>query len=131
MVDEVPMETRLATMADVVAIVNRSPQSMVVVRFPEAIITAANAAAGELFGESTAELVGRHATSLFHGADEVRSNIAMSALASGALDSYCSRRRLATRHDAEAWTCVRAFEVEDEIIAIAMAVPVDHPRPLD
>ncbi len=118
-------------MADLVDVVNRSSHSLVVVRLPEGTIMVANAAAAELFGGSAAELVGRRNSSLFHGADEVHANIAISALASAAVDSYFARRRLATRNDAEAWTCVRTFEVEGEIIAVALAVPVEQPRPLD
>jgi DNA-binding NarL/FixJ family response regulator len=118
-------------MDDVFEIVRRHERSLAVIAFPETRILAVNDACVELFGESADALVGRSAGSLFHGADEVHTIIALSALAVGAMDSFCARRRLQTRADAEAWVCVRAFDVDDRRIALATAAPVDQPRPLD
>jgi DNA-binding CsgD family transcriptional regulator len=120
-----------ATMPDLLEIVTRSRRPFVVIRMPDTTIAAVNAPAEELFGEPAPALIGRHASSLFRGADEVHAAIALSALAAGAVDSYTSRRRLAGRADLEAWTCVRIFEVEGGFTALKTAAPVEQPRPLD
>lgn len=121
----------LGTMEEILEIVRRADRSLVVIGVPAMTILAANEACVELFGEAATALVGRHAGSLFHGADQVHANIALSALAAGALDSYNARRRVPTRGNAEAWVCVRTFDVAGVHIAIAAVVPADQPRPLD
>jgi DNA-binding CsgD family transcriptional regulator len=98
---------------------------------PEGTILAANAAAAELLGEDATAVVGRRLNSLYAGADEIHSAVALSALAAGALDSYNARRRLAGRSGAEAWTCVRRFDVEGRSIALGLVIPIDEPRPRD
>ncbi|MDQ1494326.1 MAG: hypothetical protein QOG69_809 [Actinomycetota bacterium] len=122
---------RSASMADVFETVTSSPRALVVVRMPEGTILAANAAAAELLGEDATAVVGRRVDSLYAGADEIHSAVALSALAAGAVDSYNARRRLAGRLGAEAWTCVRRFDVEGGSIALGLVVPVDEPRPRD
>jgi DNA-binding CsgD family transcriptional regulator len=124
-------ETRLATVAEVVDLVSRSKRSFVVIRLPEATVAAANAVALDLFGQTATTVVGRHASSLYRGADEVYSNIALSTLAAGAIKSFTARRRLASRAGAEAWTHVMRLEVADGVIALGMTVPVEEPRPRD
>jgi DNA-binding CsgD family transcriptional regulator len=121
----------LTTMADVLELVSRSERSFVVIRLPEATVAAANPVALELFGQTATAIIGRHASALYHGADEVYSNIALSTLAAGAINSFTARRRLASRADAEAWTHVRRLQVADGVIALGMTVPVDEPRPRD
>jgi DNA-binding CsgD family transcriptional regulator len=98
---------------------------------PEATVAAANAVALELFGQTATTVIGRRASSLYHGADEVYSNIALSALTAGAINSFTARRRLASRAGAEAWTHVRRLEVADGVIALEMTVPMEEPRPRD
>jgi DNA-binding CsgD family transcriptional regulator len=122
---------RPATMADVLELVSRSKRSFVVIRLPDATVAAASSVALELFGQTATTVIGRHASSLYHGADVVYSNIAVSALAAGAIDSFTARRRLAGRAGAEAWTHVRRLEVADAVIALGMTVPVEEPRPRD
>jgi PAS domain-containing protein len=131
--EAVPREQlmRSATMADVFETVTRSPRALVVAGMPEGTILAANAAAAELLGEDATAVVGRRVNSLYAGADEIHSAVALSALAAGAVDSYNARRRLAGRLGAEAWTCVRRFDVEGGSIALGLVVPVDEPRPRD
>jgi DNA-binding NarL/FixJ family response regulator len=121
----------LGTMEDIFEIVRRADRSLVVIGVPAMTILAANEACVELFGEAATELIGRHAGSLFHGADQVHASVALSALAAGAIDSYNARRRVPTRGNAEAWVCVRTFDVAGVHIAIAAVVPADQPRPLD
>jgi DNA-binding CsgD family transcriptional regulator len=128
---DVSEKARLATMADVVELVSRSKRSFVVIRLPEATVAAANAAALELFGQSAPTVLGRHASSLYRGADEVYSSVALSALATGAINSFTARRRLTTRAGAEAWAYVRRLEVADGVIALGLTVPVEEPRPRD
>jgi DNA-binding CsgD family transcriptional regulator len=122
---------RPATMADVLELVSRSKRSFVVIRLPEATVAAANAAALELFGRTATTVIGRHASSMYRGADEVYVNIALSALAAGAINSFTARRRLASRAGAGAWTHVRRLEVADGVIALGLTVPVEEPRPRD
>jgi DNA-binding NarL/FixJ family response regulator len=122
---------RPVTMTDVFGAVERSVESLIVIRLPETTISAANDAARDLFDDRSATLVGRRFSSLFHGADEVHANIALSALASRAIDSYCARRRLANRADAVARTCVRALDVGGERIALGFAAPADGALPFD
>jgi PAS domain S-box-containing protein len=131
--EAVPREPlrRSVTMADVFEAVTRSPRALVVVRVPEGTILAANAAAAELLGEDATAVVGRRVYSLYSGADEIHSAVALSALAAGALDSYNARRRLAGRQGAEAWASVRRFDVEGGSIALGLVTPVDEPRPRD
>jgi DNA-binding NarL/FixJ family response regulator len=121
----------LGTMDDVFEIVRLADCSLAVIGVPAMTILAVNEACVELFGETATALVGRHAGSLFHGADQVNASIALSALAAGSIDSYNARRRVATRGNAEAWVCVRTFDVEGVHIALAAVVPADRPRPLD
>ena len=118
-------------MDDLLEIVHRSDRSLVVIRFPAMTILAVNEAGIELFGQGTTTLIGRHAGSLFQGADQVHASIAFSALAAGAIDSYNARSRLPTQGKAEAWVCVRTLDVEGVHIALAIVVPADQPRPLD
>lgn len=123
---------RPATMTDVLEFVSQSRQAFHVVRLPETPIVAANAAAVELYGESGDVIIGRHASSLFHGSDQVHAAIALSTLAAGALDSYCVECRSAIAPSGvKVRLCVRRFDVEDAQIAVVMTVPVDQPRPLD
>ena len=121
----------LGTMDDVFEIVRLADRPLVVIGVPAMTILAVNEACVELFGAAATALVGRHAGSLFHGADQVHASIALSALAAGAIDSYNARRRVPTRGNAEAWVCVRTFDVEGVHIALATVVPADEPRPLD
>lgn len=120
---------RSATMTDVLDVVSRSQNAFVVIRLPETTIAALNAPAVELFGKGAADLLGRRASSLFHGADAVYASIALSSLASGALDGYSARRRLATRQETEALTCVHLFQVDGAPLALGMTVPGEHPFP--
>jgi DNA-binding NarL/FixJ family response regulator len=124
-------EARPATMTDVLEFVGRSRQAFHVVRLPETTIVAANTAAAELYGERPEVIIGRHGSSLFRGADEVHATIALSALAAGAVDSYCVQSRSAIAAGVNAWLCVRRFHVEETHVAVAMTVPVDQQRPLD
>jgi DNA-binding CsgD family transcriptional regulator len=120
---------RPATMADVLEFVSRSDRSFVVIQLPEATVAAANAVALELFGQTATSVIGRHASFLYRGADEVYSNVALSALATGAINSFTAHRRLASGTGAEAWTHVRRLEVADGVIALEMTIPVEEPRP--
>jgi DNA-binding NarL/FixJ family response regulator len=120
-----------ASLADMVAAVNQSPRALVVMRIPEETILAVNAAACALFGDDPTALLGRRVSSLCAGADEIHSAIALAALAAGALDSYIARRRLAGRMGAEAWMCVRRFDVDGESIAVGLIISDDQPRPID
>jgi DNA-binding NarL/FixJ family response regulator len=122
---------RPATMIDVLEIVTRSRRAFHVSRLPETIVLAANAAAVELYCQSADAMIGRHASSLFHGADEVHTAVALSGLAAGAVDSYCAQRRLATPSGVHVWLCVRRFDVDESQIAVAMTIPIDQPHPLD
>jgi DNA-binding CsgD family transcriptional regulator len=108
-----------------------SRQAMVAIKLPETTIVAINAAGEALFGVAGGRLLDRHASCLFHGTDEVHASVALSALASGAIDSYCARRRMVNRPSAEVWTVVRAFMIAGTRIAVGLAVPGDAARPLD
>ena len=101
------------------------------IRLPETTIVAADTAAVEMYGENADTIVGRHATSLFHGADLVHAAIALGALAAGAVDSYSVQCRSGNSTGANGWLCVRRFDVEEAQLAVAMTVPDDQQRPLD
>ncbi len=122
---------RPATMGDVLDVMARSQRALLAIGLPETTVVAVNDSAEELFGETAETLVGRRATSLYRGADEVHASIALSALAAGALDSYSARCRLDTPNEDLAWVSVRRFELQDVAVAIKMSVPIDHPLPLD
>ncbi len=94
-------------------------------------IVAANAAAVELYGVSADTIIGRHATSVFRGADLVHAAVALGALAAGAVDSYGVQFRSANTVGVNVWVCVRRFDVEQEQVAVAMTVPGDQLRPVD
>ena len=128
----VDTEVRPPTMTDVLEFVSRSRQAFHVLQLPETTIVAANVAAVELYGESADVIIGRHASSLFRGADQVHAAIALSTLAAGAIDSYCVEYRSAiATSGVKARLCVRRFDVEDGQVAVAMTVPVEQQRPLD
>ena len=129
--DHVDPTMRPATMTDVLEFVSRSRQAFHVIRLPETTIVAANPAAVEMYGENADTIVGRHATSLFHGADLVHAAIALGALAAGAVDSYGVQCRSGNSSGVNGWLCVRRFDVEEAQVAVAMTVPVDQQRPLD
>jgi DNA-binding NarL/FixJ family response regulator len=116
---------------DELSALDRSQQAMVAIKLPETTIVAINAAGEALFGVAAGRLVDRHASCLFHGTDEVHASVALSALATGAIDSYCARRRMVNRPSAEVWTVVRAFMIAGTRIAVGLAVPGDAARPLD
>ncbi|MEY2523115.1 MAG: hypothetical protein QOJ66_1680 [Ilumatobacteraceae bacterium] len=119
-------------MTDLLDFVSRSRTAFYVFRLPETNIVAANAAAVELYGSSEDAIIGRYASSLFHGADQVHSTIALSALAAGAIDSYCVECRSAiAASGVKARLCVRRFDVEEAQFAVAMTVSVEQQRPLD
>ena len=122
---------RPATMGDVLDVMARSQRALLAIGLPETTVVAVNHSAEELFGETAETLVGRRATSLYRGADEVHASIALSALAAGALDSYSARCRLDTPNADLAWVSVRRFELQDVAVAIKMSVPLDHLLPLD
>jgi DNA-binding CsgD family transcriptional regulator len=122
---------RAATMTDVLELVSRSRYAFHVVRLPETTILAANAAAAELYGESAEAIIGRTASSLFRGADEVHAAIAFSALAAGAIDCYSVQCRSALTSGVNPWLCVRRLDVEEAHVAVVLTVPVEQQRPLD
>jgi DNA-binding NarL/FixJ family response regulator len=128
---ELDQLARPATLTDVLEFVSRSRRAFHVVRLPETTIIAANSAAIELYGESADAIVGRPASSLFNGADTVHTSLALSSLATGAVDSFDARRRLSSRQGAEVWTCVRAVQVDDGLLALGMTVPAEEHRSLD
>jgi DNA-binding CsgD family transcriptional regulator len=132
-VASVETESRFApaTMVDVLDLLQHSAQALVGIRLPDTTIFAANEPAVALFDAGATGLVGRRATTLFHGADEVYAIVAFSALAFGAIDSFYARRRIGGLADAEVWMCVRAFDVEGDSIALWLVVPPDEPRPVD
>jgi PAS domain S-box-containing protein len=105
----------------------RSGQALVAVKLPDGTIIAVNHAAATLLGVEAEDSVGRHASVLFHGSDEVHSNIALAVLASGAVQSYTSRRRVRGREDADVWTCVKTFDVDGLAVAVGLAVEADEP----
>ena len=111
--DQVDPTMRPATMTDVLEFVSRSPRAFHVIRLPETTIVAANAAALELYGESADRIIGRHASSLFRGADLVHAAIALSALAAGAVDNYGIHLRSANTSGGNAWLYVRRIDVEE------------------
>jgi DNA-binding NarL/FixJ family response regulator len=118
-------------MTDVLDVVAQSRHSLLAIGLPEATVVAVNDAAAELLGESAETLVGRRATSLYRGADEVRATIALSAMATGAIDSYSAQRRLATSKAGAAWVSVRKLELQDVTVAIQRILPPGEPPPLD
>ncbi|MBK5332383.1 MAG: helix-turn-helix transcriptional regulator [Ilumatobacteraceae bacterium] len=129
--DHVDRKVRPTTMTGVLEFVRQSRQAFHVLRLPQTTIVAANAAAVELYGESADVIIGRHASSLFRGADQVHAAVALSALAAGAIDSYCVECRSAiATSGVKARLCVRRFDVEGAQFAVAMTVPVDQQRPL-
>jgi DNA-binding CsgD family transcriptional regulator len=125
------LNVRPATMTDVLELVARSRHAFHVVRLPETIILAANAAAAELYGQSSDAIIGRTASTLFRGADEVHAAVALSALAAGAIDSYSVQCRSAITSGVDPWLCVRRLEVEDARVAVMLTVPAEQQRPLD
>jgi DNA-binding CsgD family transcriptional regulator len=128
----VDTEVRPSTMTDVVEFVSRSRQAFHVVRLPQTTVVAVNAAAVELYGESADVVLGRHASSLFRGADQVHADIALSILAVGAIDSYCVEcRSPITTSGVNVRLCVRRFDVEQGQVAVVMTVPVEQRRALD
>jgi DNA-binding CsgD family transcriptional regulator len=123
---------RTATITDVLEFVDQSRTAFHVVRLPETTIVAANVAAAELYGQSADVIIGRHASSLFRGADQVHAAIALSTLAVAAVDSYCVEcRSAATTAGVKVRLCVRRFDLEGAQVAVAMTVPVEQQRPLD
>jgi DNA-binding CsgD family transcriptional regulator len=118
-------------MGDVLDVVARSRRSLVVIGLPETKVVAVSDTAAELYGDTGGTLIGRHATSLYRGADEVHASIALSAMASGAIDSYSAQRRLATPTKDSAWVSARRFELDDGAIAVKLSVPIDQSLPLD
>jgi DNA-binding CsgD family transcriptional regulator len=125
------VNVRPATMTDVLEFVSRSRHAFHVLRLPETTIIAANAAAAELYGESEDTIIGRTASTLFRGADEVHAAIALSALAAGAIDSYSVQCRSAITSGVNPWLCVRRLEVVGTNVAVVLTVPVEQERPLD
>jgi DNA-binding NarL/FixJ family response regulator len=128
----VDTEVRPCTMTDVLEFIGRSRHAFHVVRLPETTIVEANVAAVELYGQSASVIIGRHASSLFHGADQVHAAVALSALAAGAIDSYSVECQSAiSTSGVKVRLCVRRFDVEQGRVAVAMTVPAEQQRPLD
>lgn len=115
-------------MLDVIA---WSRHALIAIALPDTTVVAVNDAAAELFGETVESLVGRLAASLYGGADAVLASIALSAMASGAMDSYSAQRRLATPNQDLTWVSVRKFELRSEAVAIQMCLPLGQTLPLD
>lgn len=124
-------QVRLPTMTDVLEFVNQSRQAFHVVRLPEMTVVAANVAAVELYAENGDSIVGRSASSLFRGADEVHAAVALSALAAEAIDSYCVQCRSTMTSAVKSWLCVRRLDVGEGRVALAMTVPAEQKPPLD
>jgi DNA-binding NarL/FixJ family response regulator len=122
---------RSATVADVLEVVERSPYPMAAIRLPETVMISANQAAADLFAMTTTDLAGRRASTLLYGADSVRADVALSALASGAIESYRARRRLATHAATQIWTLVRSLRVADRAIALWLSPPLGEPGSVD
>jgi GGDEF domain-containing protein/DNA-binding CsgD family transcriptional regulator len=104
-----------------------SPLPMLVVSLPDQRVRAANRAAADLVGLTPHELVNRHAKDLLQPGDGSRTNLDLSALAAGALDSYRARRTLAgARGPVDAWIWVRAIPRRAGSMALLLVLPADH-----
>jgi PAS domain S-box-containing protein len=123
--------SRPATMNDLLDVIAQSRQPLLAMALPDTTVVAANNAAALLFGETTDTLIGRRVTSLYCGADEVHASIALSAMASGAIDSYRAERRIGTRNGNTAWVSVRRFDLQELAVAVQMSLPIDQRSPLD
>ena len=118
-------------MNDVLDVIVQSRHSLLAIGLPDTTVLAANNGAALLFGETTDTLIGRRVTSLYRGADQVHASIALSAMASGAIDSYRAQRRPATPNADSAWVCVRRFDLQEFTVAVQMSLPIDQTLPLD
>jgi DNA-binding SARP family transcriptional activator/DNA-binding CsgD family transcriptional regulator len=123
---------RRASMEDLLEVLARSARAMAVILLADMTILALNDRAVQLFGGDMTSWVGRQASHLFHGADEIYATIGLGALASGALDCYNARRCVKAAANAEVWISVRTLKLKDgEVVAVEVATPVDQPHPRD
>jgi DNA-binding CsgD family transcriptional regulator len=106
-----PRPRQPPTLEDLLDVASTSNRAIVVIRLPEMVILSGNSQAGALFGRSSVELEGGHASRLFHGADEIYTTIGLGALAAGAIASYSGSRRLAGRPDVTVRTFARLIEL--------------------
>jgi PAS domain S-box-containing protein len=112
--------------------VDRLPLAAWLVGLSDQSIRAANEALARLIGLPPAAVVGLRPVQIWIGDDSQRAEVALSALAAGAIDSYRARRRLHSRTGPVAVTeWVRTIQVAGESFAAVIAVPEFEPhRPL-
>jgi DNA-binding CsgD family transcriptional regulator len=109
-----------------------SPLPMLVVSLPDQRIRTANASAGVLLGLTHAELTKRHAKDLVQPSESADTSQALSALSSGALDSYHAHRTLAGAHGpVDAWVWVRSIPRNNGGMALLLFLPAPHDEPFD
>jgi DNA-binding CsgD family transcriptional regulator/PAS domain-containing protein len=101
-----------------------SPLAMLVFSLPDQRVRLVNEPAARLFGTDRTTMIGRPVNQLLSGVDTAKADVAMSALSTGALDSYRARRRLrADSGPVDAWMWVRTLRVPSGSMAVAIVVP--------
>ncbi|GAC1414206.1 MAG: hypothetical protein NVSMB57_09800 [Actinomycetota bacterium] len=101
-----------------------SPLAMLVLSLPDQRIRLANDPAADLFRMERTTLVGRRLSQLLSVAETAKVNVALSALSTGALDSYRVRRQLRVDGDpVEVSMWVRILRVPHGALAVVILVP--------
>jgi PAS domain-containing protein len=114
-------------LSDLRTIVEQSPVATLMFG-PDQRVRIANAAVAELIGSPESTIVGLRPPGVWDGADGPRSEMLLSALMAGALDSYRARRQLRTTRGSVAVSVwVRRIPVVDGSVAVAIVVPETEP----
>jgi DNA-binding CsgD family transcriptional regulator len=109
-----------------------SPLPLLVVSLPDQRVRTANRAAVQLLGLTHAELIQCHAKDLVQPAESDDTEQALSALASGALDSYSAHRTLiGPLGPIDAWIWVRSIPRRSGGMALLLLRPAPHDEPLE
>jgi DNA-binding CsgD family transcriptional regulator len=114
----------LPRLDDLQAFVDRSPVATMMFGLPRPRVRVANEALAELVGSPESAIVGLRPAQVWAGGDGRRSQLALSGLTAGAVDSYRARRQLQTSRGPLAVSVwVHRMQVVTGSVAVVIVVP--------
>jgi PAS domain S-box-containing protein len=121
-------ESTFASLAGLAQTITDSPIPMGAIDLSDRRVLVANEALAELFGRSSADMLGRPASVLWERPNVAHSKDMLEALARGAIDSYRARRTIgAASGSVDVWLWVRRVNMAEGSVAVAVVVPVTDP----
>jgi DNA-binding NarL/FixJ family response regulator len=105
-----------------------SPIPMLVCDLADQRLLLVNRAVAELFGVAPAAMVGRPASQVWSGTRAAQAKDALSALMTGAVDSYRAQRQVpGPGGPLDVWVWARTLKIKDRSFGVSVVVPAGEP----